>query len=62
MTTTIALETDKGNFEMAIALGCVLLATCLAVTLALRHPKSRPGGSRHYLMGLRLEIAHLSKT
>jgi tungstate transport system permease protein len=27
MTTTIALETDKGNFELAIALGIILLAT-----------------------------------
>jgi tungstate transport system permease protein len=36
MTTTIALETDKGNFELAIALGCVLLVISLAVTLALR--------------------------
>jgi tungstate transport system permease protein len=26
MTTTIALETDKGNFELAIALGIILLA------------------------------------
>jgi len=25
MTTTIALETDKGNFELAIALGIILL-------------------------------------
>jgi tungstate transport system permease protein len=36
MTTTIALETDKGNFELAIALGCVLLAISLAITLGLR--------------------------
>jgi tungstate transport system permease protein len=36
MTTTIALETDKGNFELAIALGCVLLTISLAVTLGLR--------------------------
>ncbi len=35
MTTTIALETDKGNFELAIALGIVLLAISLAVNLAL---------------------------
>jgi tungstate transport system permease protein len=36
MTTTIALETDKGNFELALALGFVLLAISLVVTLALR--------------------------
>jgi tungstate transport system permease protein len=36
MTTTIALETDKGNFELAIALGLILLTISLAVTMALR--------------------------
>jgi len=36
MTTTIALETDKGNFELAIALGVILLAISLTITLALR--------------------------
>jgi len=36
MTTTIALETDKGNFELAIALGIILLAVSLTVNLALR--------------------------
>ena len=36
MTTTIALETDKGNFELAIALGIILLAVSLAVNLTLR--------------------------
>lgn len=36
MTTTIALETDKGNFELAIALGIILLAISLAITVALR--------------------------
>jgi tungstate transport system permease protein len=36
MTTTIALETDKGNFELAIALGIILLAISLAINLALR--------------------------
>jgi tungstate transport system permease protein len=37
MTTTIALETDKGNFELAIALGIILLALSLAITLVLRY-------------------------
>jgi tungstate transport system permease protein len=36
MTTTIALETDKGEFELAIALGIILLTISLAITLALR--------------------------
>ncbi len=36
MTTTIALETDKGNFELAIALGIILLAISFAITVALR--------------------------
>ena len=36
MTTTIALETDKGDFELAIALGIILLAISFAITVALR--------------------------
>jgi tungstate transport system permease protein len=36
MTTTIALETDKGEFELAIALGIILLAISFFITLALR--------------------------
>lgn len=35
MTTTIALETDKGDFELALALGIVLLAISLIVNLGL---------------------------
>jgi len=35
MTTTIALETDKGNFELAIALGIILLAISLFINSAL---------------------------
>lgn len=31
MTTTIALETDKGNFELAVALGLVLLLVSFAI-------------------------------
>lgn len=42
MTTTIALETDKGNFELAIALGIVLLIISLAVNSAL-HLVQRKG-------------------
>jgi len=36
MTTTIALETDKGNFDLGIALGIILLALSLVVNVALR--------------------------
>jgi tungstate transport system permease protein len=36
MTTTIALETDKGEFELAIALGIILLSISLVITVALR--------------------------
>jgi tungstate transport system permease protein len=35
MTTTIALETDKGNFELALALGIILLLLSFAVNTAL---------------------------
>ncbi len=35
MTTTIALETDKGNFELAIALGIILLMLSLVINMAL---------------------------
>lgn len=31
MTTTIALETDKGNFELALALGIILLVLSLLI-------------------------------
>ncbi|MDD5452159.1 MAG: ABC transporter permease, partial [Desulfovibrionales bacterium] len=35
MTTTIALETDKGNFELALALGMILLTISLIINAAL---------------------------
>ncbi len=35
MTTTIALETDKGNFELALALGIILLLISLLVNAVL---------------------------
>lgn len=35
MTTTIALETDKGNFELAIALGIILLSLSLVINMFL---------------------------
>jgi len=35
MTTTIALETDKGNFELALALGMILLGLSFGINAAL---------------------------
>jgi tungstate transport system permease protein len=35
MTTTIALETDKGNFELALALGIILLTLSLVINIIL---------------------------
>ncbi len=35
MTTTIALETDKGNFELAIALGIILLIISMVINMVL---------------------------
>ena len=35
MTTTIALETDKGNFELALALGIILLIISLMINIGL---------------------------
>jgi tungstate transport system permease protein len=35
MTTTIAMETDKGNFELALALGIILLSISLLINLTL---------------------------
>ena len=42
MTTTIALETDKGNFELALALGIILLAISFIINTAL-HAVQRKG-------------------
>jgi tungstate transport system permease protein len=35
MTTAIALETDKGNFELALALGIILLILSLVINIVL---------------------------
>ena len=35
MTTTIALETDKGNFDLALALGIILLTISMVINFAL---------------------------
>jgi tungstate transport system permease protein len=35
MTTTIAMETDKGDFSLAMALGIILLVISISVNIAL---------------------------
>lgn len=42
MTTTIALETDKGNFELALALGIILLVISFLINFLL-HGVQRKG-------------------
>jgi tungstate transport system permease protein len=42
MTTTIALETDKGNFELALALGIILLTISFIIN-ALLHMVQKKG-------------------
>ena len=46
MTTTIALETDKGNFELALALGIILLGISLLINFALHLVQKRGAGDR----------------
>lgn len=48
MTTTIALETDKGNFELALALGVILLLISLMVNVLLHifQKKGMAGANR----------------
>jgi tungstate transport system permease protein len=41
MTTTIALETDKGNFELALALGIILLSISFLINAILHHVQKR---------------------
>lgn len=41
MTTTIALETDKGNFELALALGMILLAVSIVINAGLHFIQKR---------------------
>ncbi|MBF0330163.1 MAG: ABC transporter permease [Nitrospirae bacterium] len=43
MTTTIALETDKGNFELALALGIILLSISLLINAALHLVQKKDG-------------------
>jgi tungstate transport system permease protein len=41
MTTAIALETSKGEFELGLALGMMLLLTAFAVNWVLRSARRR---------------------
>lgn len=45
MTTTIALETDKGNFELALALGIILLSISFTINFVL-HAVQQKGSIR----------------
>jgi len=47
MTTTIAFETDKGDFELALALGLILLLISLTINGLLHHlqRRGRPGAA-----------------
>lgn len=49
MTTTIALETSKGNLALALALGAVLIAIAVSVTglVSLLAPRDGQGELRH---------------
>jgi tungstate transport system permease protein len=46
MTTTIALETDKGNFELAMAVGIILLAISICLNMALYHFQRKTASGR----------------
>lgn len=46
MTTTIAMETDKGNFELALAVGIILLAVSFCINLALYRIQRRTAVGR----------------
>lgn len=46
MTTTIALETDKGDFTLALALGIILLAISVCINLLLHAIQRRGQGVR----------------
>lgn len=48
MTTTIAMETDKGNFEIAVALGMILLSISMAINLLLYNFQKRNHSSTFY--------------
>ncbi|PKM34692.1 MAG: ABC transporter permease, partial [Gammaproteobacteria bacterium HGW-Gammaproteobacteria-10] len=43
ITTAIALETGKGDFEMGLALGILLLSIAFLINLALQMLPAKPG-------------------
>ncbi|WP_340108869.1 ABC transporter permease [Pikeienuella sp. HZG-20] len=47
MTTTIALETSRGNLELALALGVILLMLALIVNAAVMALRAPAGGAAH---------------
>ena len=51
MTTTIALETSKGNLELALWLGVVLLFIALVINVLLLALRPREGGRRRRRIG-----------
>jgi tungstate transport system permease protein len=51
LTTAIALETSKGEFAFAVALGVILLAVALGANLLLQHLKGRRAGVRRARRG-----------
>jgi tungstate transport system permease protein len=46
MTTAIVLETSKGNFDLALALGAILLGLSFVANLIVVIGQGRPGLSR----------------
>jgi tungstate transport system permease protein len=46
MTTTIAMETDKGNFELAVALGIILLSISMVINLLICKLQGKKGSFR----------------
>jgi tungstate transport system permease protein len=46
MTTTIALETDKGNFELALALGIILLSISFVINMLLHVIQKKGAANR----------------
>ena len=63
ITTTIVLQTSMGDFELAIALGIILLLIALGINVGLRffqrHGRVRVGS---HPMGLSLEVVGISKS
>ena len=48
LTTAIVMETGRGNYDVAIALGIVLFVLAFSITLILTHVQQRGGGPGIY--------------